>query len=206
MNTNTLGGPVADTPNSPGSDHSLFIPETDSKAECCKELTRQDLFELARINLHAFENRRKMEWQLLLGYWTVLGLVTYIFVSGTIAISGPLLWVIVAALMAMLAVLITCCILPIQRAHAIDHKFFVHCVRRIEGAAAAEDRPHPRKIRMYRPWLVGQSLFSLLLTIIAIVVIAASGKAKAEKENGAKPVPVAVAPAESKGDAEQKNP
>jgi hypothetical protein len=182
------------------------MPGADSKAECCKELTRQDLFELARINLHAFENRRKMEWQLLLGYWTGLGLVTYIFDSGTMAISGPLLWVLVAALIAMLLVLITCCILPIQRAHAIDHKFFVHYIRRIEGTASEEDRPHPRKIRMYRPWLVGQSLFSTLLTVIAIVVIAVGGNAKAEKENGTKAMPVAVAPAASKGEAEQKNP
>src|SRR4029434_7588093 len=96
---------------------------------------------------------------------------------------------VVGALAAMLAVLITCCIVPIQQAHAIDHKFFVHYVRRIEGTATAEDRPHPRKIRMYRPWLIGQSLFSALLTIIAIVMIMAGGKGKAEKQEAEKPVP-----------------
>jgi hypothetical protein len=95
-------------------------------------------------------------------------------------------------------VLITCCIVPIQKAHAIDHKFLVHYIRRIEGMAAAEDRPHPRKIRMYRPWLVGQSLFSLLLTIIAIVMIIAGGKGKAHKQEEEKPVPAASA--QEKGD------
>ena len=38
---------------------------------------------------------------------------------------------------------------------------------------------------MYRPWLVGQSLFSLLLTVIAIVMISGGGKGKVEnKEPG----------------------
>jgi hypothetical protein len=147
--------------------------ETDAKPDRKKAMTNEELLELAKLNLQAFEDRRKMEWQLLLGYWTGLGLVTYIFGSGTVSISGVLLWVMVAALVAMLTVLITCCIVPIQQAHAIDHKFFVHYIRRIEGTAAEEDRPHPRKIRMYRPWLIGQSLFSALLTIIAIVMIMA---------------------------------
>jgi hypothetical protein len=196
MNTNTLARPVAEIANSPGSDHSLVIPGADSKAER-KELTNQELLELAKLNIQAFENRRGMEWQLLLGYWTGLGLVTYMFVSGTVAISGPVLWVVVAALIAMLLVLITCCIVPIQRAHAIDHKFFVHYIRRIEGTASEEDRPHPRKIRMYRPWLIGQSLFSTLLTVIAIVVIAVGGKAKAEKREGEKPAPTVDVPKES---------
>ena len=129
-----------------------------------------------------------MEWQLLLGYWNGLGLVTYIFVSGTVSISGAPLWVVVAALVAMLAVLITCCIVPIQKAHAIDHKFFVHYIRCIEGVATAGDRPHPRKIRMYRPWLVGQSLFSMLLTVIAIVMIMAGGKGKVKAQDGGSPV------------------
>jgi len=142
-----------------------------------------------------------MEWQLLLGYWNGLGLVTYIFVSGTVSISGAPLWVVVAALVAMLAVLITCCIVPIQKAHAIDHKFFVHYLWRIEGTAAAEDRPHHRKIRMYRPWLVGQSLFSTLLTIIAIVMITAGGKEKAQKQEEGKPVPAASATNGAKPDA-----
>jgi hypothetical protein len=124
--------------------------EAEAKADRKKAMTNEELLELAKLNLHAFENRRGMEWQLLLGYWTGLGLVTYIFGSGTVSISGVLLWVMVAALIAMLTVLITCCIVPIQKAHAIDHKFFVHYIRRIEGTAAAEDRPHPRKIRMYR--------------------------------------------------------
>src|SRR4029453_13589064 len=109
----------------------------------------------------------------------------------------------VAALVAMLAVLITCCIVPIQKAHAIDHKFFVHYIRRIEGTAATEDRPHPRKIRMYRPWLIGQSLFSALLTIIAIVMIMAGGKEKtnAQKQEEEKPVPAASPANEAKQDA-----
>jgi hypothetical protein len=90
-------------------------------------------------------------------------------------------------------VLITCCIVPIQKAHAIDHKFFVHCIRRIEGAATSEDRPHPRKIRMYRPWLIGQSLFSALLTIIAIVMIMAGAKGKGKARDGeVSPAPVSA--------------
>jgi hypothetical protein len=158
--------------------------EPEAKAARKKEMTNEELLELAKLNLQAFEDRRKMEWQLLLGYWTGLGLVTYIFGTGTVSISGVLLWVMVGALVAMLLVLITCCIIPIQQAHAIDHKFFVHYIRRIEGTAVAEDRPHPRKIRMYRPWLIGQSLFSALLTVIAIVMIMAGGKGKAKGQEG----------------------
>jgi hypothetical protein len=107
----------------------------------------------------------------------------------------------VGALVGMLAVLITCCIVPIQKAHAIDHKFFVHYIRRIEGTAGAEDRPHPRKIRMYRPWLIGQSLFSALLTIIAIVMIMAGGKRKEQKQSAEKRLPVVSAPKEDSSDA-----
>jgi len=66
-------------------------------------MTNAELLELAKLNLQAFENRRGIEWQLLLGYWTGLGLVAYIFVSGTVSISGPPMWVVVAALVAMLA-------------------------------------------------------------------------------------------------------
>jgi hypothetical protein len=194
MNTNTLEQAVAETANSSGSDHSLVVPAADSKADWRKELTNQELLELAKINIQAFENRRSMEWQLLLGYWTGLGLVTYMFVSGSVMVSGTMLWVVAAVLIAMLAVLILCCIVPIQRAHAIDHKFFVHYIRRIEGAATAADRPHPRKIRMYRPWLVGQSLFSTLLTAMAIVMIASGGKSKAEKQEAEKPAPAVSAP------------
>jgi hypothetical protein len=154
MNTKLIEEEVSTDLNSQGGmvDRKVATPAAETKGNRAKELSNQDLFELAKINLQAFENRRGMEWQLLLGYWTGLGLVTYIFGSGTVSISGALLWVVVAALIAMLAVLITCCIVPIQKAHAIDHKFFVHYVRRIEGTATAEDRPHPRKIRMYRPW------------------------------------------------------
>jgi hypothetical protein len=187
---------------SPVSTHrQIAMLETDAKADRKKAMTNEELLELAKLNLQAFENRRRMEWQLLLGYWTGLGLVTYIFASGTVSISGVLLWVMVAALIAMLAVLITCCIVPIQKAHAIDHKFFVHYVRRIEGTAAAEDRPHPRKIRMYRPWLAGQSLFSPLLTIIAVVMIIAGGKGKEQKQSAEKPVPVVSASKEDSSDA-----
>jgi hypothetical protein len=188
MSTNLLEEEVSADLNSPGdmAERQVATPAAVTNGNGAKDLPNHDLFELAKINLQAFENRRSMEWQLLLGYWTGLGLVTYIFVSGTLSVSGALLWVVVAALVAMLAVLIMCCILPIQKAHAIDHKFFVHYLRRIEGAATAEDRPHPRKIRMYRPWLVGQSLFSTLLTIIAIVMIAAGGKVKGEKNEEAK--------------------
>src|SRR4029434_8433809 len=75
-----------------------------------KAMTNGELLELAKLNLQAFENRRRMEWQLLLGYWTGLGLGTYIFASGTVSISGVLLCVMVAALIAILTVLITCCI------------------------------------------------------------------------------------------------
>jgi hypothetical protein len=177
--------------------------ETDAKPDRKNAMTNEELLELAKLNLQAFENRRGMEWQLLLGYWTGLGLVTYIFGSGTVSLSGALLWIVVVALVAMLTVLITCCIVPIQQAHAIDHKFFVHYIRRIEGAATAEDRPHPRKIRMYRPWLVGQSLFSALLTIIAIVMIMAGGKGKtnAQKQEEEKPVPAASPANEAKQDA-----
>jgi hypothetical protein len=89
---------------------------------------------------------------------------------------------------------------PIQKAHAIDHKFFVHYIRRIEGTAAEEDRPHPRKIRMYRPWLVGQSLFSMLLAIIAIVMIMAGGNGKAKAKDSESPaVPVSAQKEEAKG-------
>jgi hypothetical protein len=35
-----------------------------------------------------FTGPMSMEWQLLLGYWTGLGLVTYIFASGTVSISA----------------------------------------------------------------------------------------------------------------------
>jgi hypothetical protein len=175
---------------SPASAHQQVARlETDAKPDRKKAMTNEELLELAKLNLQAFEDRRKMEWQLLLGYWTGLGLVIYIFGSGTVSISGVQLLLVVGALAAMLAVLITCCIVPIQKAHAIDHKFFVHYIRRIEGMAAAEDRPHPRKIRMYRPWLIGQSLFSLLLTIIAIVMIMAGGKGKTEKVSAEKAVP-----------------
>src|SRR6266511_1157832 len=69
--------------------------ETDAKADRKKAMTNDELLELAKLNLQAFENRRGMEWQLLLGYWTGLGLVTYIFGSGTVSISGALLWVMV---------------------------------------------------------------------------------------------------------------
>jgi hypothetical protein len=172
------------------ADRQGAIQAPNAKDRCAKELSNQDLFELAKLNIQAFENRRSMEWQLLLGYWTGLGLVTYIFVSGTLQIPGALLWVVVAALVAMVVVLITCCIVPIQKAHAIDHKFYVHYLRRIEGTATTEDRPHPRKIRMYRPWLVGQSLFSALLTIIAIVMITAGGKGKTERQSGVTPAPL----------------
>jgi hypothetical protein len=158
--------------------------EVDAKADQRKAMTNEELLELAKLNLQAFENRRGMEWQLLLGYWTGLGLVIYIFGSGMVSISGVQLWLVVGALAAMLAVLITCCIVPIQKAHAIDHKFFVHYMRRIEGTATAEDRPHPRKIRMYRPWLIGQSLFSLLLTVIAIAMITAGGNGRAKAQEG----------------------
>src|SRR4030095_1119466 len=199
MNTNTVEEEPKIEAESPASTHrQVAMLETDAKAERKKAMTNEELLELAKLNLQAFENRRGMEWQLLLGYWTGLGLVTYIFGSGTVSISGPLLWIVVAALVAMLMVLITCCIVPIQQAHAIDHKFFVHYVRRIEGTATAEDRPHPRKIRMYSPWLMGQSLFSALLTIIAIVMIMAGGKGKAHKQEEEKPVPAASA--QEKGD------
>jgi hypothetical protein len=190
MNTNTLEEEPKIEAGSPASTYrQVSRLEADAKADQRKALTNEELLELAKLNLQAFENRRGMEWQLLLGYWTGLGLVTYIFVSGAVSISGIRLWIVEAALVAMLAVLITCCIVPIQKAHAIDHKFFVHYIRRIEGAATAEDRPHPRKIRMYRPWLIGQSLFSALLTIIAIVMIMAGGKGKTEKVSAEKAVP-----------------
>jgi hypothetical protein len=195
--------PKVDAGSPARTDRQAARLEADAKADPKKTMTNVELLELAKLNLQAFEDRRKMEWQLLLGYWTGLGLVTYIFASGTVSISGVLLWVMVAALVAMLTVLITCCIVPIQKAHAIDHKFFVHYIRRIEGAATAEDRPHPRKIRMYRPWLIGQSLFSALLTIIAIVMIMAGGKGKAnaQKQEEEKPVPAASATNGAKPDA-----
>jgi hypothetical protein len=61
--------------------------ETDAKADRKNAMTNEELLELAKLNLQAFENRRGMEWQLLLGYWTGLGLVTYIFGSGTVSMA-----------------------------------------------------------------------------------------------------------------------
>jgi hypothetical protein len=134
-------------------------------------MTNQELLELAKLSQANIHNRRAMEWRLLLGYWGGIALIVFAVLSGKVSPAPPVLMMICIGLLLLLFVVVPFCILPIQRAHAIDQELFKYYTRRIEGVANEAHRPKLDSIPVHRAWTTGQILFSVFLTLIAIVLI-----------------------------------
>jgi hypothetical protein len=133
-----------------------------------------DFLELAKLTQANIHSRRTMEWQLLLGYWGGLVLIVFAFLSGKVSPTPFLLVSTSVGLVLLLLVVVFFCIIPIQRAHAIDQDFFVYYTRRAEGRATDADIPDPNAPELHPRWTVGQIAFSVLLTAIAILLICSS--------------------------------
>lgn len=135
-----------------------------------------ELLELAKLSQASFHNRRAMEWRLLLGYWGGVVLIVFGVLSGKVSATSPVVFLISAALVLLVLVVIFFCILPIQRAHAADQQFFLYYTRRVEGIATEADRPTAKIICLNRAWTAGQILFSILLTLIAVTLVLGAAK------------------------------
>lgn len=81
-------------------------------------MSEVNFLELAKLSQANIHNRRKMEWQLLLGYWGGLVLVVFAFLSGKVSPTPFVLISTSIALGLLLLVVIFFCIMPIQRGHA----------------------------------------------------------------------------------------
>lgn len=129
------------------------------------EMTGEDWRELAKIQQAAFQDRRKLEWELLLGYWGSLGLIAAAFLAGKV--SADAVPFVQRAIWFVVPVVIACCVLPLQRGHKKDQDFFKYFLRRAEGKGSDADRPDPRRYRINLWWTFGQILFSIFLTAVA---------------------------------------
>lgn len=132
-------------------------------------MSNQELIELAKLSQATFFNRRAMEWQLLLGYWTGIALTTAAVLSGSFSLPMWVRFALIAALWILLLVVWFFCIEPIQVGHAIDQAFYIYFTKRVEGASP--DRPVAKNVKLNMRWFIGQVLFSALLTFIASVLI-----------------------------------
>ena len=125
--------------------------------------------EIAKLTQANFLDRRKVEWQLLVAYWTTLILVTSTVLTGSVIAKGAILCLLLLGLVILLVLVAYFCIVPIQQAHAIDKAFFLFHLKSAEGITAA--RPDPVAVPIDLRWTIGQILFSGILSAFASVLI-----------------------------------
>ncbi len=71
-----------------------------------------------------FSESAQVEWELLLGYWGSIALIVAAFLSGKVIVDRLAVRIVEFCVLGLLPVMIWCCILPLQRKHAIDQSFF----------------------------------------------------------------------------------
>ena len=118
--------------------------------------------EIAKLMQASFFDRRKLQWQLLLAYWTTLVLITSAVLTGSIIAKGAILCVLLSGLVFLLVTIVYFCIIPIQRALDIDSAFFLFHLNKAEGISI--DRPIPDKVTVDLRWAIGVSLLSALFS------------------------------------------
>lgn len=125
--------------------------------------------EIAKLTQASFLDRRKVEWQLLVAYWTALILVTSAVLTGSVIAKGAVLCLLLLGLGIFFLLLLYFCIIPIQQAHAIDKAFFLFHLKTAEGVPIT--RPDSVAVPIDLRWTIGQALFSGVLSAFAGTLI-----------------------------------
>ena len=127
--------------------------------------------EIAKLTQASFLDRRKVEWQLLVAYWTALILVTSAVLTGSVITKGTVLCLLLLGLGIFFFLLLYFCIIPIQQAHAIDKAFFLFHLKTAEGLSTTRPDHVAVPIAIDLRWTIGQALFSGVLSAFAGALI-----------------------------------
>lgn len=134
-------------------------------------MSSPDWLELAKLQQANFHDRRIMEWRVLFGYWSSLGLAVFAVLGSDVRLSALAAILLLSLMFLLLPVVVVCAILPLQRSHAQDRAFLLYYIRRAEGVEPIPERPVPEKCPRHALWTTGQILASTLITLVAMILV-----------------------------------
>src|SRR5204863_4900059 len=111
----------------------------------------------------------------LLGYWGTVGLIVFGFLSGKVSATELAVRVTQGTLVVWFFVMVIFCIWRLQRGHALNKAFLRYYMDCIEGVPDAK-RPVRTDVPLDLTWMAGQILFSLMLTLLAIILVGSAAK------------------------------